>query len=112
MISSESSGRIAQEPITPGTDSTHDARIVPAPVAPSRKLSVVCAAVAAAATSVALTDVQTWRSLPWHIPARMTGLRAGHARRFPRPIVAPRLDHGLFDGGSASLRPWAAALPR
>src|SRR6266436_7369586 len=59
MISSESIDRTMQLPIVAGTASTHDPRIVPAPVAPSRRLTVPCAAVAAAATRVALTDVQT-----------------------------------------------------
>src|SRR5437867_3811124 len=61
MISRESIAKIMQDPATFGTASTHDPRMVPAPVAPSRKLSCACPAVAAVATRLALTDEQTWR---------------------------------------------------
>src|SRR5437660_4310741 len=59
MISSESIEKTMQDPATFGTASAHDPRIVPAPVAPSRKLSCACPAVAAVATRLALIDVQT-----------------------------------------------------
>src|SRR5262245_27986217 len=63
MISSESMKMLSAAAIAPARTRLNDARTVPAPDAPSRRLTVACTAAGAVVPPrmSAVIDVQTWR---------------------------------------------------